>query len=316
MDIRDVKDRVDFGILTIREDEFRAVLRRFPLKHGDGVARGLRMYNLRSLDLDSRSGYTVAILRCIEQGNGEALAAARDLIEDVAPRWILVVGIAGAAPSHDITLGDVVISTRIIDFSVEALLKDGSFEHAVAGGPVHHDAAILASNLPAIEEELGAWSGPQSIIASRPPVDLAPDGFYGDDDWKKRVRRSLQHHFGGAPRAPRFTAGALAVSDRLVKDAERAQAWLRAARQFLAIEMESGGVHRATYPRNIPFPGHPRHQRCRGLRPRSGVGRIRLPLRRRLRSCLPLDAADRAADSATEPWSPGGCPDRRHRVHR
>jgi nucleoside phosphorylase/tetratricopeptide (TPR) repeat protein len=253
VDIEEARGRVDFGILTIREDEFRAVLRRFPVKLGDGLVSGLRMYNLRTLDLNDGSAYTVAVLRCTEQGNGEALAATRDLIEDLAPRWILVVGIAGAAPAHELTLGDVVISTRIIDFSVEALLKDGSFEHAVTGGPVHHQASVLAANLPAVEEALGAWNAPESIVAPRPPVDLAPGNFYGDEDWQKKVRRSLQHHFGGVPRAPRFTAGALAVSDRLVKDAERMQAWQKAARQFLAVEMESGGAHRATDPRSVPF---------------------------------------------------------------
>jgi nucleoside phosphorylase len=253
MDIGEVKGQVDFGILTIREDEFRAFLRRFPDKLGDGRAQGRRIYNLRSLALPRGGAYTLAIVRCVEQGNGEALAMARDLLEDLAPRWLLVVGIAGAMPSSEITLGDVVVSTRILDFSVEALLEGGAFEHAVTGGPVHHDAAALAANLPALDDELGAWSSPDALGTPRPPVDLAPGNFYGDEAWQKKVRESLDLHFGTTPRAPRFSAGALASSDRLVKDTHRAKAWLLAARQILAVEMESGGVHRATYGRDVPF---------------------------------------------------------------
>ena len=37
---------------------------------------------------------------------------------------MLVVGIAGGVPSHEFTLGDVVVSSRIPDFSVEAVIRD------------------------------------------------------------------------------------------------------------------------------------------------------------------------------------------------
>jgi hypothetical protein len=50
--------------------------------------------------------YTVPILRQVEQGTGEAQHAARDLIDDLAPKLVLVVGIAGVPhepPSRNIT---------------------------------------------------------------------------------------------------------------------------------------------------------------------------------------------------------------------
>lgn len=253
MDIEELQGHVDFGILTVRDDEFRAVLRRFTERLGDGCARGRRVYNVRTLQFSGGGAYTLAIVHCIEQGNGEAQHVARDLLEDLAPRWLLVVGIAGGMPSLEITLGDVVVSTHILDFSMEALLEGGVFEHAVTGGSVHHDAAIVAANLPALDDELGAWNSPESLGAPRPPVDLASSNFYGDELWQKKVLQSLEYHFSRAPRSPHFTAGALASSDRLVKDTQRAKAWLLAARQILAVEMESGGVHRATYGRNVPF---------------------------------------------------------------
>lgn len=70
--------------------------------------------------------YSVALTRCLEQGTGEAQNVARDLIEDLDPQWLLVVGIAGGVPASELTLGDVVVSTRILDFSVEAVIADHS----------------------------------------------------------------------------------------------------------------------------------------------------------------------------------------------
>src|SRR5258706_5880443 len=113
-----VAPTVDIGILTIRDDEFRAVLEAFP--SSAGVHQGVREYTLRYAKTADGSRYTIAILRQIEQGNGEAQDAARDLLEDLDPSLLMVIGIAGGLPSDDITLGDVVISTRVNDYSVEA----------------------------------------------------------------------------------------------------------------------------------------------------------------------------------------------------
>src|SRR5262249_476968 len=107
--------KIDFGILTIREDENRAVLDRF-----DKVAmeEQRRRYRIGRLVLPNGGTYALAVLRCLEQGNTDALAAARDLLEDLAPQFVLVVGIAGGVPSTEFSLGDVVVSSSIADFSV------------------------------------------------------------------------------------------------------------------------------------------------------------------------------------------------------
>ena len=97
---------IDIGILTIREDEFRAVLNVFPDHH---YKSRHREYTLRTADAGQGARYRLAVLRQIEQGNGEAQEAARDLVDDVQPLLLLVVGIAGGLPSDDISLGDVVL---------------------------------------------------------------------------------------------------------------------------------------------------------------------------------------------------------------
>src|SRR6185436_16020269 len=117
------------------------VLGVFPDKAG--IFKGNnREYTLRHADAGNGERYTVAVLRLVEQGHGEAQDAARDLIDDLAPSLILVVGIAGGLPSDDVTLGDVVISTRIHDFTVEARKAGQEPAYAVTGGPV--DKALAA----------------------------------------------------------------------------------------------------------------------------------------------------------------------------
>src|SRR5258705_5783972 len=147
---------IDIGILTIREDEFRAVLQAFP--HDHGIYKGRhREYTLRTADAGQGARYRLAILRQIEQGNGEAQEAARDLIDDLQPSLLLVVGIAGGLPSDDISLGDVVLSTRILDFSVEARKFQEHTTYNVGGGPIAKSIAAGVANLSARELGLGDW---------------------------------------------------------------------------------------------------------------------------------------------------------------
>jgi len=247
------RGKIDFGILTIREDENTAVLRRFGKVATEARQR---RYRIRSLPLPGGGAYTLAVLRCLEQGTTDAQAAAHALLEDLAPRFVLVVGIAGGVPSHELSLGDVVVSSRIVDFSVEAVIRDQAREYALSGGPLHADAAKLAADLSAMiaDGELDGWSAPESVGRPRPPVDLGDDRFYGSDDWQRSVRDKLRRHFADQPpRPPLAVTGAIASSDRLIKDDETLAVWLKIARQVVAVEMESAGIYKATHGRDVPF---------------------------------------------------------------
>ena len=235
---------IDVGILTIREDEFGAVLKAFP--DDPSIYKGRhREYALRSADAGQAERYRLAILRQIEQGNGEAQEAARDLFDDLQPSLILVVGIAGGLPSDNISLGDVVLSTRILDFSLEARKFQEQTTYNVGGGPIAKAIAAGIANLGAREADLGDW---WEGLPSKPAVSWDAGKLYGPADWKRDVRTKLQSHYGKnvAARAPTFSDGPIASSDRLVKDPELLFPWITSARGILAIEMESAGVHRAT----------------------------------------------------------------------
>src|SRR5205085_12612492 len=136
-----------------------------------GIYKGRhREYTLRTADAGQGACYRLAILRQIEQGNGEAQEAARDLIDDLQPSLLLVVGIAGGLPSDDITLGDVVLSTRVHDFSVEARKFQEDTTYNVGGGPIDKAIAAGVANLGGRELELGDW---WAELPVKPPVSLA-----------------------------------------------------------------------------------------------------------------------------------------------
>lgn len=237
-----VKGKIDFGIITIREDEFEAVLERFapePYYFGD------RRYVIGRVDLDRDDYYQVAIARCTDQGEGPAQDLARDMIEQLDPEWLLVVGIAGGVPDDDFTLGDVVVAKRLLDFSVKAISEGKPPEYDVRGW-AHPLVEQVCAALPAMRKKLEKkWNSPKSIGALRPGVQLdQEDKFYGDDAWKQKVKISLDRHFL-TPRSPRFTTAVIGATEELVKSPTLVQLWLQDARSLRAVEMELAGVYQA-----------------------------------------------------------------------
>jgi nucleoside phosphorylase len=255
MTLHEIKGKVDFAVITIREDEFRAVLDRFP---GEEVESKHRFYRLSRVPVHDGSTALVAIARAFDQGTGEAQTVAQHIITDLDPHWILVAGIAGGVPDFEHTLGDVVLSTRVNDLTVRAVYETASDQFAVGGGPSSYEVTKLATALPMLESKFQGWNTRESIGRDRPPVDLSkPKAFYGDGTWRERVRDSLTHHFGptAAPRAPLVRAGPINSSDALIKDTKTLQQWLSLTRNALAVEMEAAGVFRAVQnsERKYPF---------------------------------------------------------------
>lgn len=233
---------IDIGILTIRDDEFQSVLLTFPDKAG--VYQGERReYTLRYAEAGDGKRYSIAVLRQVEQGNGEAQDAARDLLDDLAPQLLLVVGIAGGLPSEDITLGDVVVSARVNDYSLEARKFREEPAYSLSGGPIAKKLSAGIANLGG-RDELEGWS---NELPQRPKLTWSSEALYGPKSWQQQVAKGLEAHFGKGVRrrAPTFTVGTIATSDRLIKDPKVLIPWLQTARHLIAVEMESGGVYRA-----------------------------------------------------------------------
>lgn len=250
--------KVDYGIITIKEEEFSAVKSRFvpmELIHGRD-----RSYFRGVVQTRTGKSRTVAIVRSPNQGQGEAQAVASDLIADLEPRWILVVGIAGAVPAEEFGLGDVLLASRLLDFSVQAAIEDHTPELDASGSRVHPMVERLLSFLPDIADVLGPWDTRESVGILRPtlsiPKELEDDHYYGDSLWRLRVRNALRTRFRGNRTAykPRLRIGGAATSNTLVKDTQLVSQWKSAARSITHMEMELGGVYRAAWKstRSVP----------------------------------------------------------------
>ena len=81
MKTTEIKGQVDFAIITIREDEFRAALQRFPPVD---LVDGERRYSLSSATLKTGETRSVVVVRTSEQGEGEAISAALQAVREAA----------------------------------------------------------------------------------------------------------------------------------------------------------------------------------------------------------------------------------------
>jgi nucleoside phosphorylase len=255
MKTTEIKGQVDFAIITIREDEFRAALQRFP---PNDLVDGQRRYSLSAVTLETGERRSIIVVRTSEQGEGEAQNTARDLIEDLDPEWLVLLGIAGGVPAKEFTLGDVVLATRLHDFTIEARIEDQPSEYGITGGPMHKVAQDLLAVLAAhdVRGDFRGWNDEDRIGMIQPAVSLEDKNFYGDEKWIEKVKESVKLHFphGTRTRRPLFTTGPTASSDRLIKDTQILQEWRRAARHIVTVEMELGGVYRAARRRQREYP--------------------------------------------------------------
>lgn len=237
MTLASLRGTVDVGILALREDELDALAGRLP--SGPGVVRGAAEYDLRDVGPSCR----VALLRRAE--------AAVALLDELSPRWIFVVGVASGVPADEPTLGDLLVSTSVLDHEVESVLDDGTRAYAHATS-MHPDAAAFAADLASRREALGALCAPERVGRDRPAVDLSLGSFYGTKKTKAEVQAILRRREAGRARPPSFTTGAILASDRPLDEGELLQAWLRAPRRLRAVETESAGVYRALHERGVP----------------------------------------------------------------
>jgi hypothetical protein len=198
-----LRGKIDFAVITIREDEEEAILDRFPpsaIIDTSPPSSAAWPYAISYVSMQS-GHHAVALVRCLRQGNNESQRVAADIIRDLQPTWIFAVGIAGAVPDSDFTLGDVIVSSQVLDITVSAARQGGIEEYATTGSFLSRPAESLVAGLGARRQELDGWNTPESLKCERPPVDPDRDECYGGGDYEVEVRNSLRTHFGGAHRA-------------------------------------------------------------------------------------------------------------------
>jgi len=257
--VDDLRGQVDFVIITIREDEFTAFLDRFKAPK---YAQGERRYEIGEMQTQDDQHYRYALVRCVFQGTGEAQSVAQAVIKDLDPKLLVLVGIGGAVPSNDFTLGDVVCATRVHDFCVSAVREGKPETFNVGGGDMHVGIRNLLSSLPKLARGLDDWNTAEAITRQCPAVTIPQTSeekaeiLYGDAAWQRSVLDSLNQHFpnNSKARLPRCTAQPVAASDRLIKDTTILMQWQEAARALAVVEMELAGVYKAAQTAGKTYP--------------------------------------------------------------
>jgi nucleoside phosphorylase len=238
----ELRGKVEVVIVTVREDEYEAVLMK---ARRIGAIDGSRRY---ALCQSCEDGPIVAVVRTAEQGNGEAQDACRDAIEDLDPKCIALVGIGGGVPCDEYSLGDVVVATRIVDMCVEAVIAGGDREYSIAGGPMHRKVTTKLADLAGVMGHGPAWNSEDNVGMRMPVIEYSCQlKYYGKAAWRTKVQQSLKRASDRrrTDRSPIVTVGPIASSDRLMKDDELLAVWLKVVRQVRAIEMEAAGVCKA-----------------------------------------------------------------------
>jgi len=234
------------GLITVKEEEFSAVLNRFvpdPGLHHRGRHRDYEVAEVETTHGPCRVGIT----RCLLQGTAHAQATAADMIDDLDPDYLVVVGIAGGVPTVDFTLGDVIVSSFIHDLTLEDT-GTGHPSFNATGGPLHGDAARIASRLPAILRSIEPWS--TSIEAARPPYEGRPTT--DNARWNERLDEVFRHHVASNRSTPIVRAARIASSDRLIKDPDLILTWQSVIKDIAAVEMESAGMYTVCQQRGVP----------------------------------------------------------------
>jgi len=238
-------ERVDLGVITIREDEFNSVVDRLPNR---GFEKGKnRTYVTGKVLSNYGSEYRVAVVRAVEQGPNAGQDAARDMVEDLDPQWLAVVGIGGAVPETEFTLGDVVVANRLHDFTVGAVLEDSKLQFADQGGPMKKEIQDLLAVLPALLPALDDWNSKASLRVPRPEVSFESENFYGPEEWRKKTEKALRNVLSSETgrTSPKVVSRSIASSGFLIKDTHLVDQWRQTARDLCVVEMELAGVYSA-----------------------------------------------------------------------
>ncbi|MCP4540743.1 MAG: hypothetical protein GY832_26695 [Chloroflexi bacterium] len=121
---------VDFVLVTALEEERDAVLDRLPgHQQLSPFTEDIRTYfqaNLPVIFPDGQTGvYRVVVMSLLRIGRVQAGIATVDAIRRWNPRYIVLIGIAGGIAGQGVSIGDILISDQIVDYSVQKLTPQG-----------------------------------------------------------------------------------------------------------------------------------------------------------------------------------------------
>ena len=238
---------VDCLVVTFIREEYEAVRRHF-VEFDQEAPLGAPGAT-RVVSVPTRNGRTVsvAIARIAREGNISALDGVLSLIAEQHPRLVLAVGIAGAVPTSDIFLGDVLLVNEIHDMTRGAETAEGR-EEATASTSLKSAVREFVANV--TTDDIGEW---QERISSstRPTVEGIGNAWTKDEEWNGKINLVLADNKERS--LPAVVDGVIASSDHLVKSEAFMQRRLLVDRGILANDMESVGVAKACERRDVPL---------------------------------------------------------------
>jgi nucleoside phosphorylase len=251
--VSEIKGKVHVAIITVRHDEYDAVEAR--LEDSIPVEGGNNSYEYAAVQCDNKHPVSVVLTRCVAQGNTSAQAVANNIIQDIDPGWLLLVGIAGGVPDNEFSLGDVIVASALHDFSFGAALGGGKRTYETTGGQMHPDVArflqtkIVGRNRARLLD-LAGFATEKEFLAHPTVFGLDQDrstALYGDPDFRAKVVKSIDRRFpGGARKGPPLVwSGPCANGNVLVKDPQLLKEWQTSGRQIVDMETELSGVYEA-----------------------------------------------------------------------
>lgn len=251
--------QVDFAIITVLAEEYKAMESRLPAPSYRQRGKSGRNYMCSKVRTKDGKRYSVALARSTVPGLQAAQQVASDIINDLSPSLLLIVGIAGGVPDTDLALGDVVVAASVLNFGVNAF-KNGEVEWSVQGG-TSASVEELVANLLMYDSALDGWNTQEAIGMPRPTLNEAQyKGFdlaqFTETEaqtlfdepalpaWREKIMEALLVRLGNSSQ-PSYTTGSIASSGTLIRDTGILRQLLRGARNIRAVEMETAGVFQA-----------------------------------------------------------------------
>lgn len=120
---------IDFLIITALEEELNAILNKLPkYEMLPPSSEDVRIYycsKLPTIFPDGTHGeYEVVVTVLPSMGRVAAAAVTSDAIRMWSPRYILLIGIAGGVSEQGAKLGDILVSTQIVDYELQKITPD------------------------------------------------------------------------------------------------------------------------------------------------------------------------------------------------
>jgi formylglycine-generating enzyme required for sulfatase activity len=124
------KSSVDFVVVTALDEERDAVLQKLPGYNKLPPKKNtVQIYYAAEVPVifpDSATGqYRLIVVSLSGMGRIQAATVTSEAISRWHPRYIMLVGIAGGIVAKGVNIGDILISSQIVDYELQKITKDG-----------------------------------------------------------------------------------------------------------------------------------------------------------------------------------------------